>query len=297
MSWYRHDAEAADHPKVMRLARALGVRQAEAHGLIANLWCWALRFAIDGDMRSFAPEDVECGAKWEGDSGAFVSAAVDARLLDRDAEGGLSLHNWCKIQGSYREVQRKRDTRARQSQPCPGMSQDNPGMSQDSRARAQTGPDQTDKTDKTGPDQTDRPDSAAALWLRKIQEAGSQGRGPLFSDQSHRLLAIREQIAWADVLSAIADHKCQGKPWNYVIGYLERIATAPKPPGPALMTADQEQRRERDRQEAARQRAAMAPRTADEIAAGKAALAKIMTDVGGAFPGSTVEVQGEDGKE
>jgi hypothetical protein len=106
-------------------------------------------------------------------------------------------------------------------------------------------------------------------------------------------LALRRMAVWCE---ANKNRRKTGRGIERaIVTWLSRDQDNPRPKssGPALMTADQENRRERERQESARQRAAMAPRTAEEVAVGKRALAQIMQQVGDVFPGASATVEPE----
>lgn len=104
-----HDS-ARDHPKILKLARDLHIEEPHALGYMASLWGWALRMAPDGDLSSFDVEDIEIGAKWSGDPGAFVKAAHHRKLLDFDGEF-YAIHDWPIYAQHLKAAERKRKER------------------------------------------------------------------------------------------------------------------------------------------------------------------------------------------
>jgi hypothetical protein len=251
-------------------------------------------------------------AGWEGDPSKFVAALTspDFRLLDGEP-GCWRIHDWEKINpycaGHAARVEAARAagkaSAAKRVRNAPLKTVDRALTTSNEASTPPLPPTIPPTILPTTQPATDQapapvvdpaPESPESLWLRKIQEVGSVGRGGLLSPESARLLAIRGKLQWSDVLAVLADPKCANKNWRYIAGYLERVASEPKSPGSAPITAADEAKRERDRKEALRQRAAMEPLSAAQRAAG---IAKLKAVVGGVFPGATVEVCGEDGKE
>lgn len=83
-----------DHPKMHRLARALGVPRAQAAGHLEFLWHWTAKFAPRGDVGRFQDVDIEQGADWKGPAGALVSALEAEGWLDPHPEVRLIVHDW-----------------------------------------------------------------------------------------------------------------------------------------------------------------------------------------------------------
>ncbi len=75
-----------EHPKTLRLARALGVEPWMAVGLLECLWHWCSRYAIDGVITA-EPEDVAAGLRYTGDPAALFDALVSTGWLDRCVRG------------------------------------------------------------------------------------------------------------------------------------------------------------------------------------------------------------------
>ena len=159
--------EIRHHPKTLRLAKILGCRRTLALGYVGDLIAWTGLMAPDGDLSSFAADDIEVALEWEGAAGVLVEALLtcgrdgQAGYLERTAHG-LAVHDWRIYAAQWRDAQRKAAERAqkRYAQDSPGPSRkqtDGPGKSA-SRARARrradpTGPDPTGP-DPTGPDPT-----------------------------------------------------------------------------------------------------------------------------------------------
>jgi len=136
MAWCRLEGNFANHRKVKRLARRLGVSIAEARGYVVGIWCLCLSEAPDGDLRDFEPIDLADAACSTDEGEELVEALVSVGLLDRSDDGLLSVHEWMDRADSYREAKRKaarrRPVRSSLSGDSPGNVQDSPGNVQDS---------------------------------------------------------------------------------------------------------------------------------------------------------------------
>jgi hypothetical protein len=153
-----HDS-SRDHPKLIKVARDLCIPKVYAYGHLCSLWAWALRMAPDGDLSSFDVDDIEIGAEWDGEQGAFVGALVARGLIDR-SDAGLMIHDWdiyaehlksAKRKRSERERKRKSETEASQ---CHVTSRDVTGQGRISGPVTQTDqnrpePNRTEPTEPT----------------------------------------------------------------------------------------------------------------------------------------------------
>ena len=154
MTWVRLDASFANHRKVGRVARALGLPEVVVRGMLVTLWTRILSEAPDGSLEGWSAEDVAGAASFHdvthlsrGQDGtspghpgqspqALVDALVEAELLD-ETPTGLVVHDWSDYCGLDAEAERrtkerdrKRDYRARQRAAVPdvpGTSRDVPG--------------------------------------------------------------------------------------------------------------------------------------------------------------------------
>jgi hypothetical protein len=134
MAWRRLEDTFHSDRKIRKLARELGIEEPHAAGHIATLWSWALLHAKDGDLTKFDVDDIEHGAKWNGDHGDFFNACATTRLIDQEPDGRALLHNWIERGGSYAESQRKalKNKGKKTFQEIPGNSrkfQERPGKS------------------------------------------------------------------------------------------------------------------------------------------------------------------------
>lgn len=88
--------------KVVRLARTLGIKRAEARGLLTGLWTELLTQAPDGDLTGLDPEEVEEMADWEGEPGTLYRALLDERPAGEEPRhrfiertgARLVIHDW-----------------------------------------------------------------------------------------------------------------------------------------------------------------------------------------------------------
>lgn len=89
-----------EHPKIQRLAKALGLRScAFAVGVVECLWHFAYRYATDGDLSAYRSDEIASGLHYsEDDPEALVEALVQSGFLERvrGGRGGrrLIIHDW-----------------------------------------------------------------------------------------------------------------------------------------------------------------------------------------------------------
>lgn len=144
MTYGRLEDTFRHSPKVARLARTLGVRRAEARGLLTGLWSAILLHAPDGDLTDFEPAEIEELADWEGAPGALLAALQDPRHLfietsRRGVRNGaaprLYVHDW----EEHAEGLKKRAWKQAERQRKAAVSRDNDSTGrrngEDSRAR------------------------------------------------------------------------------------------------------------------------------------------------------------------
>lgn len=123
MAWIESHQDLAQHPKVERLALALGIRDEEishhvATSLLHHLWWWALSYAPSGDLSRFTPAEIARACRWPRAKGeALVEALVASRWLDREGER-LVVHDYAErieplIRRREQNKERARTSRAR----------------------------------------------------------------------------------------------------------------------------------------------------------------------------------------
>ena len=101
--WIESHQQLANHPKLKRLARLLGVSKQAAIGYLHLLWWWALDYAPQGQiMPPFESEDIADAMEYSGDPDAIIEALVSAGFLDRNTEG-LQIHDWYDYAGKLLE--------------------------------------------------------------------------------------------------------------------------------------------------------------------------------------------------
>lgn len=114
--WIESHQQLANHPKLKRLARLLGVSKQAAIGYLHLLWWWALSYAPRGQViPPFNAEDVADAMEFEGDPGEMVDALISAGFLD-SKEDSITIHDWHDYAGKLldkRESDRIRKEKAR----------------------------------------------------------------------------------------------------------------------------------------------------------------------------------------
>lgn len=164
--WIELHDTARDHPKILKIARDLGITPVHALGHVVSLWTWTLRMAPDGCLASFDGDDIELAAQWDGKPGAFIASCTNRNLLD-DKAGVMSIHDWMEFAGSLKAARRAKASRERK---CAEQCE----LSNDVRRRAQTcvtiqNSAQTDQTDQTHQTRPTRPDRQSYVPERSHQ--------------------------------------------------------------------------------------------------------------------------------
>lgn len=96
-----------DHPKVHKVARILLIPEDVVIAKLVRLWTWAMRFALDGNLGAYDPEDIARAVGWEGDAGALLDALTKAGFIDQDPIFGCTLHDWDEYGGKVAEERRQ----------------------------------------------------------------------------------------------------------------------------------------------------------------------------------------------
>lgn len=115
MNWIRVAVAIGDDPDVHLLAAAVGVRVAEAVGLVVGLLTKFPEHAPDGSLAKVPDSLVERWAGWEGDRGAF---AVEFRRLFLTEDGVWSAwdkHNGAAMRDAQASRERAAEYRRRQA--------------------------------------------------------------------------------------------------------------------------------------------------------------------------------------
>jgi hypothetical protein len=86
--WQKTDPHLRSHPAFVKFQRRLGCSATVAHGILTGLWSFAFRFAQDGDISRFSPEDLELALEWDVD-GPRVMTALEGTFLKKGV-----IHDW-----------------------------------------------------------------------------------------------------------------------------------------------------------------------------------------------------------
>ena len=120
MVYIQHDIDLAGHPKLLRLAVQMRREMdlpagflvdpsAIAEGVLTRLWCWALKYADDGDLSQFEPDEIALAAGWHGDPSRLIEMLAVAGLIDTDGDQ-RAIHDWEDYAG---RLERRRKANAR----------------------------------------------------------------------------------------------------------------------------------------------------------------------------------------
>ena len=106
MAWIKSDQSLANHPKLILLARALGISKVEALGHLHLLWYWVLEYADDGELKYL--DLIPDACEWNGDQQVFLDALIKYGFIDTtyDPEDNFTeyhVHDWLDYSGALYE--------------------------------------------------------------------------------------------------------------------------------------------------------------------------------------------------
>lgn len=119
MTWIRVDITLMRHPKVARVAKAMGVSRHEAVGILIDLWTWCVDYTEGGDLSRISSDDLMAALGVAQDTALIqvdlIESLVTAGFIDREGER-IVLHDWDIHQGqllAQRDANRERQRRHR----------------------------------------------------------------------------------------------------------------------------------------------------------------------------------------
>ena len=106
MAWIKSDQSLANHPKLILLARALGISKVEALGHLHLLWYLVLEYADDGELKYL--DLIPDACEWSGDQQVFLDALIKYGFIDTtyDPEDNFTeyhVHDWLDYSGALYE--------------------------------------------------------------------------------------------------------------------------------------------------------------------------------------------------
>ena len=118
---------SVDHPKMLRLAKLLGIARWGAVGLLESLIHFTARHAIQGNVGRWSDEEIAYALAWDDDPARLVDALVKAGFLERHPAYRLLVHDWHQhADDSVRKTLRNNDlpflTIPEESRPIPEKS-------------------------------------------------------------------------------------------------------------------------------------------------------------------------------
>ena len=98
MAWIKSDQSLANHPKLILLARELGITKVKALGRI--YWYWTLEYADDGELKYL--DLIPDACEWEDDAQKFIEALIKYEFIDQIGEKYV-IHDWLDYSGAFYE--------------------------------------------------------------------------------------------------------------------------------------------------------------------------------------------------
>jgi hypothetical protein len=116
LPWIKVWTRVTGHPKVQRLERELGVR--DALGIVVRLWCWTADYAPGGTVsegEALTAARAARGDATKASPSTVLDALREAGLIDRTPDG-YRVHDWDEMQVRHLEAEEKRRAQARERQ-------------------------------------------------------------------------------------------------------------------------------------------------------------------------------------
>lgn len=96
------DPALPDHRKIVELAAALGVEEAQALGHVVTLWCRTMSLAPSGSLKDWSDIFIAKSCKWNRNPVDLVKALSDVGFLS-GKEGNRRVNDWIEWQGNILE--------------------------------------------------------------------------------------------------------------------------------------------------------------------------------------------------
>lgn len=101
MAWIKSDQSLANHPKLILLARALGISKVEALGHLHLLWYWVLEYADDGELKYL--DLIPDACDWGGEHKIFLDSLIQYGFIDEVNGNEYHVHDWLDYSGALYE--------------------------------------------------------------------------------------------------------------------------------------------------------------------------------------------------
>jgi hypothetical protein len=106
MAWIKSDQSLANHPKLILLARELGITKVKALGHLHLLWYWVLEYAEDGYVKYL--DLIPDACEWEEDGKIFLDALIKYEFIDESFDVEMNrteyiIHDWLDYSGAFFE--------------------------------------------------------------------------------------------------------------------------------------------------------------------------------------------------
>ena len=182
MAWIQVHQQLKDHRKLLAAADELEIEPAHMLGVLISFWLWALDNTPSGSLAGISNRMIARAAQWNDSPDTLVDAMTNAGLLDQEADGSLTIHDWYEYTGKLidqREAEKNRSRRRRAAaaeaasdqQTIAGQTEGRPPDDQKKTGGRvdQTIPDQS-RVDQTIPTEGDLPPNPPTAKESDVQE-------------------------------------------------------------------------------------------------------------------------------
>lgn len=107
MAWIESHQALGNHPKLLKLSRAMGWSKSDTLGRLHLFWHWCLDYAVDGQLDKHGPAIVaDVFNIAEQDRDKFLAALHESEFVDSAPQ--FRVHDWWDYAGRFLQVRYKR---------------------------------------------------------------------------------------------------------------------------------------------------------------------------------------------
>lgn len=107
ITWFGMDCNIFTNPKVLRFAESVKLDVDAAVGKLGRLYGWAAQCGNEtGDISHLPTGELAAIMRWRKKPSVLLDALLESGLLDRAADGRISIHHWDELNGNYMRKKR-----------------------------------------------------------------------------------------------------------------------------------------------------------------------------------------------
>lgn len=123
MNWFRVDTDVTDHPKVFRLAEALGIDVERAIGKLIRFWSNVARYAESGNLMRISDAQIAEWFGWKKPAFQLATLLRDCGMFDLDTR---EVHGWKRRHQRFLNERERKIATAEKARKERGNAAENP---------------------------------------------------------------------------------------------------------------------------------------------------------------------------